>query len=135
MPKEASNHFGERLLPFLKQIVMSDPSKKFEEIDDLPGEIKNAIICVHGQLTPPYKYIAELRSYHDKIAKKQEEYELSMQENLRKASSIKRGMGFATIVFSGSLFQTHFLNTCMDILTAADVKFRIIEWEIGNTYQ
>lgn len=59
---------------------------------------------MHGELTPSYKYIDELRSYHDKIAKKQEEYELSMQENLRRASSVRRGMGFATVVFSGNLF-------------------------------
>jgi alpha-aminoadipic semialdehyde synthase len=31
MPKEASNHFGERLIPFVKGIVNSDIHKPFEE--------------------------------------------------------------------------------------------------------
>lgn len=31
MPKEASNHFGERLFPFVEAVVDSDPTKPFEE--------------------------------------------------------------------------------------------------------
>jgi hypothetical protein len=30
MPKEASNHFGEKLLPFAKAVVLSDPSKPYD---------------------------------------------------------------------------------------------------------
>ena len=48
MPKEASNHFGEKLLPFVKSIALSDPSKTFDQMDDIPAEIKNAIIVCHG---------------------------------------------------------------------------------------
>ena len=31
MPKEASNHFGERLLPFVEAVVRSDFSRPFAE--------------------------------------------------------------------------------------------------------
>lgn len=57
MPKEASNHFGEQLFPFVKAVVNSDPTKPFAEIDDMPNEIKKAMICYQGELTPEFKYI------------------------------------------------------------------------------
>jgi len=57
MPKEASNHFGERLMPFVEAVVRSDFSKPFAEQTDLPEEIRNACITVHGNLTPDYAYI------------------------------------------------------------------------------
>ncbi len=31
MPKEASNHFGSKLLPFVEDVVRSDINKKFED--------------------------------------------------------------------------------------------------------
>ena len=31
MPKEASNHFGSKLIPFVEKVVKSDFSKPFEE--------------------------------------------------------------------------------------------------------
>ena len=61
MPKEASNHFGEQLFPFLRNVIYSNPNLPFEEMNDIPPEIKNAIICCHGKLTPDYEYIAKLR--------------------------------------------------------------------------
>lgn len=48
MPKEASNHFGEKLFPFAKAVASSDPTKPYEEMNDLPPEIKKAVICAHG---------------------------------------------------------------------------------------
>lgn len=65
MPKEASNHFGEKLIPFVKEVVNSNPELPFEEMNDLPLEIKNAVICCHGQLTPKYIYIAKLREIRE----------------------------------------------------------------------
>ena len=48
MPKEASNHFGNKLFPFIKAIALSDSTKPYEEMSDVPNEIKKAIICAHG---------------------------------------------------------------------------------------
>ena len=61
MPKEASNHFGDKLYPFALAAVNSDPTLPFEQMNDLPNEMKNAIICCHGELTPHYKYIEKMR--------------------------------------------------------------------------
>lgn len=48
MPKEASNHFGSKLMPFVEAVVKSDFTKPFAEQTDLPEEIRNACITAHG---------------------------------------------------------------------------------------
>ena len=56
-----------------------------------------------------------------------------MLELERKTSTLRRGIKFATIVLTGTLFDTHFFNRCIDIMEQNDLDFRIIEWEVGNT--
>lgn len=74
MPKEASNHFGEKLYPFAKVVVKSDPSLPFEKMTDIPNEIRNAIICCHGELTPNYSYIMRMRKIREEAEHFEEEY-------------------------------------------------------------
>ena len=57
MPREASNHFGSKLMPFVEAVVRSDFNRPFAEQDDIPEEIRNACITAHGELTPEFKYI------------------------------------------------------------------------------
>eukprot|EP01094_Clydonella_sp_ATCC50884_P024902 TRINITY_DN6379_c0_g1_i1.p1 TRINITY_DN6379_c0_g1~~TRINITY_DN6379_c0_g1_i1.p1 ORF type:complete len:902 (-),score=345.38 TRINITY_DN6379_c0_g1_i1:572-3277(-) len=62
-PKEASKYFGASLLPFLEDVVRSDMTRPFEEQKrDLPIQVQQAVITSHGELTPNFKYIAELRA-------------------------------------------------------------------------
>jgi len=70
MPKEASNHFGSKLMPFVSKVVKSDFSKPYEQMDDIPAEIKGAIICAHGKLTPEFNYIQKLREANELVAKR-----------------------------------------------------------------
>ncbi|EFA79152.1 aminoadipic semialdehyde synthase [Heterostelium album PN500] len=60
-PREATQWFGDHLLQFMEAVVKSDPSKPYDKMDDLPAEIKRAVITAHGSLTPPFEYIKELR--------------------------------------------------------------------------
>ncbi|KYQ96940.1 aminoadipic semialdehyde synthase [Tieghemostelium lacteum] len=60
-PREATQWFGDHLLPFMEKVVKSDPNKPYDQMDDIPLEIKRACITSHGQLTPPFEYIKELR--------------------------------------------------------------------------
>mmetsp|Transcript_27728 Transcript_27728/g.26769 ORF Transcript_27728/g.26769 Transcript_27728/m.26769 type:complete len:418 (+) Transcript_27728:458-1711(+) len=133
MPKEASNYFGSQLKPFLKDVVFSNPQLPFEGMNDLPMEIKNAIICCHGALTPNYQYILEMRKANELAQKEQEQYAIKMRENKRKSSSVKRGLSAVTIVLTGDLIQTKFFNECMDILMQNETNFRVIEWEVSNS--
>jgi len=94
MPKEAANHFGSKLMPFVEQVVKSDFSRPFSEQDDLPEEIRNAVICAHGKLTPEYSYIAKLRELNERAEK----------SDIGDDSS--RGMQGFTICLTGHLFDT-----------------------------
>jgi len=80
MPKEASNHFGEKLLPFVVDVLKSDFSKPFAEQDDLPREIYNACITTHGKLNPKYTYIAEMRAINEREKAQTEEYKKTVNE-------------------------------------------------------
>lgn len=70
LPKEATQWFGDHLLPFVEAVVKSDPTKKYEDMTDLPSEIHGAVIACHGQLTPKFKYIEELRKQNEKSFRK-----------------------------------------------------------------
>lgn len=76
-PKEASQWFGDHLLPFMEQVVSkdrnvftfqikSDMSKPYDQQTDLPDEIRRAVIACHGKLTPRYEYIMDLRRANEK---------------------------------------------------------------------
>lgn len=63
LPKEASQVFGDALLPFVEKLVTADYSKDYNDLV-LPREFKDAIIAHKGKLTPNYKY---LNDYLNKI--------------------------------------------------------------------
>eukprot|EP01114_Cavostelium_apophysatum_P004449 TRINITY_DN1468_c0_g1_i1.p1 TRINITY_DN1468_c0_g1~~TRINITY_DN1468_c0_g1_i1.p1 ORF type:complete len:915 (+),score=233.25 TRINITY_DN1468_c0_g1_i1:173-2917(+) len=68
-PKEATQWFGDHLLPFMEGIVRSDISKPYEQQTDLPQEIHRAVITSNGSLTPRFKYIFDLRRENEKSLK------------------------------------------------------------------
>ena len=64
----------------------------------LPTEIYNAVLTSHGELTPNYKYIAELRAINEKVEKQQADLKMELKEQspgLRKG--IKRNLSLITI--------------------------------------
>jgi hypothetical protein len=69
MPKEASNHFGSKLMPFVKAVLDSKFDQPWDQVKDLPEEIYNAVIVANGKLTPQYEYIAQLRALNERAAK------------------------------------------------------------------
>ena len=65
LPREASQHFGAQLLPFVEALASSDGSLPFQDQVDkggLPIELAGACITSHGELTPSYSYIDKMRS-------------------------------------------------------------------------
>lgn len=55
-PVEASEHFGNALLPFLPALASCNFSRAFEKLN-LPEPIKRAMILHQGKLTANYKYL------------------------------------------------------------------------------
>lgn len=58
-PIDASNHFSEKLYPFMKQILESRYPCDYTEINDLPPEISNACETWNGKLTPRFAYLKD----------------------------------------------------------------------------
>ncbi|PID94702.1 MAG: hypothetical protein CSA95_02385 [Bacteroidetes bacterium] len=58
LPVEASQAFGEALMPYLKEIVTCDYTASFEALQ-LPSPIKEALILHKGALTPGYLYLKD----------------------------------------------------------------------------
>lgn len=118
MPKEASNHFGEQLCPFIKAVAESDFSKPLEE-QGLPAEIETAIITCHGQLTKNYEYISKLRTINEQIEQP-------------KGKGLRRNNSFIVLGLEGHLFDTKCFNECIDICEKHKVRFSIVSWDVGN---
>ena len=61
IPKDATQYFGDALLPFIEPLAFSDGSVSFEEQLDIPNALRSAVVTSHGSLTPAFEYIKELR--------------------------------------------------------------------------
>lgn len=102
-------------------------------MNDLPNEIKKAIVVCHGELTPDFFYIQQMKQVREQAKRHQEEYLQHIKDAEKKTSSLRRGFRFATVVFNGHLFDTKFFNTLIDILEECIIDFRVIEWEVANS--
>ena len=58
LPRESSAYFSNILKGFVPAIASADYSLPLESLD-LPPELKRAVICHRGELTPDYHYIAK----------------------------------------------------------------------------
>ncbi|XP_039264395.2 alpha-aminoadipic semialdehyde synthase, mitochondrial-like isoform X1 [Styela clava] len=61
LPREATNFFGDQLMPYMHDIISNDAKVPYEDIKDMSPVVKNAIIASNGKLTPQYEYIHQLR--------------------------------------------------------------------------
>ncbi len=56
LPREASQAFGEALIPFVYAMGACDYSKPYETLN-LPAEVKRAVIAHAGKLTPDFEFL------------------------------------------------------------------------------
>ena len=58
LPRESSRHFGDSLMPFLRQMAELDPAVPFERAEIQP-EIRSACLVWGGRFTPDYQYMED----------------------------------------------------------------------------
>lgn len=95
---DASNHFGELLVPLLKDLVAGN-SKTLSPV------LESACIARDGSLTERYEYINQLSCGKDEMD--------------RNSDSLP------CITLSGHLFDTGLINKAFDLLESVNVKFRV----------
>lgn len=97
LPREASNHFGDCLFPFLSHLCE----------EQLPPILQDATICQKGSLMPKFAYIDKMRG-----------------ERARSAS-IEVDERTVVIQLTGHLFDTGLINEILDLIERMGLKFSI----------
>ncbi|XP_038636019.1 alpha-aminoadipic semialdehyde synthase, mitochondrial isoform X2 [Scyliorhinus canicula] len=62
LPIEATEYFGDKLCPYLWEMLTSDAKQPLEKENGFTPIIRNAVIASNGSLTPKFKYIQKLRA-------------------------------------------------------------------------
>ncbi|XP_029910291.1 alpha-aminoadipic semialdehyde synthase, mitochondrial isoform X1 [Myripristis murdjan] len=60
LPIEATEYFGDRLFPYIWEMLPSDATRPLEE-EDFSPQVRDAVITSNGKLTPKFEYIEKLR--------------------------------------------------------------------------
>lgn len=119
LPREASQHFGDYLLPFVTQLA------KGESTEQLAPELRSACITDQGKLRPSFEYITQLR-----------------QERLRELNGLPISdvtsslqiEGSTVLKITGDLFDYGIVNRLLDIVEAQAPhgRFAIVECKVGQ---
>ncbi|XP_005799818.1 alpha-aminoadipic semialdehyde synthase, mitochondrial [Xiphophorus maculatus] len=65
LPIEATEYFGDRLFPYIWEMLLSDATKSLNE-EEFSPQVRDAIITSNGALTPKFEYIEKMREKREK---------------------------------------------------------------------
>ncbi|XP_026166713.1 alpha-aminoadipic semialdehyde synthase, mitochondrial isoform X2 [Mastacembelus armatus] len=65
LPIEATEYFGDRLFPYIWEMLPSDATRPLDE-EDFSPQVRDAVITSNGALTPKFEYIEKLRERREK---------------------------------------------------------------------
>ncbi|TKS73855.1 Alpha-aminoadipic semialdehyde synthase, mitochondrial LKR/SDH [Collichthys lucidus] len=65
LPIEATEYFGDRLFPYIWEMLPSDATKPLDE-EEFSPQVRDAVITSNGVLTPKFEYIEKLRERREK---------------------------------------------------------------------
>lgn len=65
LPIGATEYFGDRLFPYIWEMLPSDATRPLDE-EDFSPQVRDAIITSNGVLTPKFEYIQKLRETREK---------------------------------------------------------------------
>ncbi|CAK6980220.1 alpha-aminoadipic semialdehyde synthase%2C mitochondrial, partial [Scomber scombrus] len=65
LPIEATEYFGDRLFPYIWEMLPSDATRPLDE-EEFSPQVRDAVITSNGVLTPKFEYIDKLRERREK---------------------------------------------------------------------
>ncbi|XP_066580132.1 alpha-aminoadipic semialdehyde synthase, mitochondrial [Amia ocellicauda] len=65
LPIEATEYFGDRLFPYVGEMLSSDASLPLEQ-QEFSAQVRDAVIASNGKLTPKFEYIHKLRESRER---------------------------------------------------------------------
>ncbi|XP_028813260.1 alpha-aminoadipic semialdehyde synthase, mitochondrial isoform X2 [Denticeps clupeoides] len=86
MPIEATEYFGDRLLPYIWEMLPSDATRPLDK-EDFSPQVRDAVITSNGKLTPKFEYIQKLRE-------KRESEQILMKDGMKRVLLL--GSGYVT---------------------------------------
>jgi len=125
LPREASQHFGNCLLPFLPDLAWGVATEA------LPPPMRGAIVCQDGHLTPDYQYILKLRAINERTDAEATSDMVGDGAFRPHGPQALELPACETIELAGHLFDTHLINRVCDIAEAGRVRVHIKHVEIG----
>ncbi|KAL7543132.1 hypothetical protein ACHAXR_012453 [Thalassiosira sp. AJA248-18] len=111
---ESSKHFGDALLPLLKQLIMDGYGEDDKDYEKLPPELANACIARDGSLTPNFEYIEAL-----------------MKRPAMAHHDLQEPHVFLRI--QGHLFDSGLINQVLDVIERLGCHFEIEECAVKPT--
>lgn len=119
LPKDASQSFGDALLPFVPALASSNGTLPFDRQHDLPAEIRGAVVTDQGQLAPSFKYIQQLRKDSERAAGR---------AAARTDAGDKR-----LLMLRGHLFDYSLINRVLDLAEHSPCDLRILQCRVGSS--
>ena len=114
-PKEASTDFGNGLAPLIERVSVSDGTASLgQQREQLGPELFNAIITHQCELTPNFKYIADMRKKKEQLDSKKRGvlvFGAGMTSGPCVQYLLKNEKNVVTLVDSSSANLNHIMNT------------------------
>lgn len=111
---ESSKHFGDALLPLLKQLIVDGYNQDGHDYEELPPELANACIARDGSLTPNFQYIEALMKQPAMI-----------HHDLEDSHVLLR--------IKGHIFDSGLINQIFDVIEGLDCHFEVEECTVIPT--
>ncbi|KAJ3597136.1 hypothetical protein NHX12_003536 [Muraenolepis orangiensis] len=64
LPIEATEYFGDRLFPYIWEMLPSDATRPLDQ-EEFSPQVRDAVITSNGKLTPKFEYIEKLREQRE----------------------------------------------------------------------
>mmetsp|Transcript_71797 Transcript_71797/g.126776 ORF Transcript_71797/g.126776 Transcript_71797/m.126776 type:complete len:1110 (-) Transcript_71797:14-3343(-) len=138
LPREASEHFGDCLLPFLpvlaSELAPTEPSSsdRMAGSENLPMPIRGAIITEGGALARDFRYIPQLRELSQGEAVQAE------VEAVHVAQQGAHGTWGAppaccTLELTGHIFDSRLINRVADLIEEDQGRLQILALDVGRS--
>lgn len=112
LPIEATEYFGDRLFPYIWEMLPSDATRPLEE-EEFSPQVRDAVITSNGKLTPKFEYIEKLRVERERA-------------QIMKKSGMKRVLLLGTGYVSGPVVE-YLTRDDKTQITVASVDLRQAE--------
>jgi len=130
LPREASEHFGNCLLPLLPALANDPTPEKPGPISaSLPAPIAGAIITQGGELTEKFAFIQSLRDVRECGPLESDD-----EGDIVRAHSIRAPLvpSCATLEIKAHLFDNRLVNTIADIVESRHARQKILNVDVGE---